>query len=65
MDLTKAENNKWQEYTEIKNKNLMTQINTMMLSLTQSQTSWSAKSNKASGGDGIPGELFQILKKML
>ena len=34
MDLTKAENNKWQEYTEIKNKNLMTQINTMMLSLT-------------------------------
>ena len=40
-------------------------------SLTQSQTSWSVRSsgpqkktttNKAGGGDGIPAELFQILK---
>ena len=46
----------------------MTQITTMMWSLTESQTSevkWALGSitkNKASGGDRIPGELFQILK---
>ena len=41
----------------------------MMWSLTYSQISWNAKwalgsitTNKASGGDGIPVELFQILK---
>ena len=43
----------------------------MACSFTYSQTSWNAKSkwalgsitmNKASGGDGIPVELFQILK---
>ena len=41
----------------------------MVSSPTQSQTSWNAKwalgsitANKASGGDGIPVELFQILK---
>ena len=41
----------------------------MMWSLTESQTSWSVKwalgsitTNKAGGGDGIPAELFQILK---
>ena len=42
----------------------------MVWSLTQSQTSWNMKSlglgsittNKASGGDGIPAELFQVLK---
>ena len=41
-----------------------------MWSLTQSQTYWNANQvalgsitmNKASGGDGIPVELFQILK---
>ena len=51
---------------------LMTHITTMVWSLTWSQTSWSVKSsgwalgnnttNKASGGDGIPVELFPILK---
>ena len=48
---------------------LMTQITTVVWSLTESQTSWSAKwalgsitTNKAGGGDGIPAELFQILK---
>ena len=49
---------------------LMTQITTMVWLLTYSQTSWNAKlsgpqeitTNKASGGDGIPVELFQILK---
>ena len=48
----------------------MTQIIMMMLSLIKSQTSWnvvkwaleSITMNKASGGDGIPVELFQILK---
>ena len=48
----------------------MTQIITMVWSLILSQTSWNVMSgalgsitmNKASGGDGIPVELFQILK---
>ena len=48
----------------------MTQIITMVLSLTQSQTSWSVKSRgpqknyykQSQGGNGIPTELFQILK---
>ena len=51
-------------------KVLMTWITMMVWSLTWSQTSWSVKSsgprkhpmNKGSGGDGIPTELFQILK---
>ena len=55
-------------------KIFMTQITMMVWSFTQSQASWSVKSsgpwgasgqsqlNKASGGDGIPRELFQILK---
>ena len=49
----------------------MTQITTTVWSLCWSQTSWSAEvkwalgsisRNKASGGDGIPVELLQILK---
>ena len=47
----------------------MNQIATMVWLATQSQTFWSVKSsglnitmNKASGGDGIPPELFQILE---
>ena len=48
----------------------MTQIFKMVWPLTYSQISWNVKSsgpleastNKASGGDGIPVELFQILK---
>ena len=52
-------------------KILMTQITLMVQTLTQSQTFWNVKSNepqdcitmnKASGGDGISVELFQILK---
>ena len=52
-------------------KVFMTQITTMVWSLTQNQTSWSVKSsgalesittNKASGGDEIPAKLFQVLK---
>ena len=46
-------------------------VTTMVWSLTQNQTSWecevkwasrSITMNKASGGDGIPAELLQILK---
>ena len=47
-DLTEAEKNKkrWQEYIEeLYKKVLMTQITTMVWSLTQSQTSWSMKSS--------------------
>ena len=47
MDLTEAEDIKkrWQEYTEkLYIKDLMTQMITMVLSLTESQTSWSSKS---------------------
>ena len=56
-------------YTNYTKKTFMTQITTMVWSLTQSQTSWNVKwalrcitVNKASGGDSIPVELFQILK---
>ena len=76
MDLTEAEDIKkrWQEYTEelYKKKIFTTQIIMMVGSLTQSKTDileceakWALGSitvNKASGGDGIPVELFQILK---
>ena len=73
-DLTEAEDIKkrWQEYTEeLYKKILMTQRTTLVWSLTQSQTSWkcevkwslrSISLNKASGGDGVPAELFKILK---
>ena len=48
----------------------MTQITTMVWLLTNSQTFWNKVKwasgiitmNKTSGGDGIPIELFQILK---
>ena len=51
-------------------KVLMTEITTMVWSLTKSQTSWgkvkwvlgSITRNTASGGDGIPAKIFQILK---
>ena len=46
MDLTEAEDIKkwWQEYTELYKKILMTQITTMVWSLTKSQKTWSVKS---------------------
>ena len=72
MDLTEAEDIKkrQQEYTELYKKDLHDQGNHDGM-ITQSQTPWNMKSggplgsitmNKASGGDGIPVELFQILK---
>ena len=73
MDLTEAEDSKksWKNTQNYTKKVLMTQKTTMIWSLIKSQTSWHAKSklalgnitrNKASGSDGIPVELFQILK---
>ena len=72
MDLIEAEDIKkrWQEYTEeLYKKDLHDLDFTMVWSLTESQTQecevkWAFESitmNKASGGDGIPVELFQIL----
>ena len=47
MDLTEAEDIKkrGKEYTELYKKVLMTQITTMVWSLTWSQTNWSPKSS--------------------
>ena len=74
MDLTEAEDIKkrWQEYTEELYKKdvqdpdnhdgVITDLEPDML---ESEVKWALESittNKASGGDGIPVELFQILK---
>ena len=67
MDLTEAEDIKkrWQEYTEELYKKLVTHNHDCAITHLQPDI-WSAKlsitRNKASGGDGIPVELFQILK---
>ena len=47
MNLIKAEDikKKWQEYTELYKKILVTQITTMVWSLTYSQRSWNVKSS--------------------
>ena len=74
MDLTDAEDIKkrWQEYTEeLYKKDLHDQDNNdgMIIHLEpdilECEVKWalgSITTNKASGGDGIPVELFQILK---
>ena len=73
MDLTEAEDIKkrWQEYTEeLYKKDLHNQDNqdgviTHLESILECQVKWalgSITTNKTSGGDGIPVELFQILK---
>ena len=70
MDLTEAEDIKkrWQEYTELYKKDLHDQDNHngMITHLEpECEFKWALESitmNKASGGDGIPVELFQILK---
>ena len=74
MDLTEVEDIKkrWQEYTELyKKKDLHDQENhdAMIIHLgpdiLECEVKWalgSITTNKASGGDGIPVELFQILK---
>ena len=74
MDLTEAENIKkrWQEYTEkLYKKDLhdpdnhdgvITDIEPDILECEVKCALGSINKNKASGGDGIPFELFQILK---
>ena len=74
MDLTKAEDIKkrWQEYTEELYKkdrhdphNHDDVITNLEPDILESEVKWTLESittNKVSGGDGIPVELFQILK---
>ena len=74
MDLTEAEDIKkrWQEYTEkLYRKDLHDQDNQdgvithLEPDILECEVKWalgSITTNKASGGDGIPVELFQILK---
>jgi len=74
MDLTEAEDIKkrWQEYTEeLYKKDLHDQgnhdgvITDLEPDILESEVKWALGSiitNKARGGDGIPVELFQILK---
>ena len=74
MDLTEAEyiKKRWQEYTEeLYKKDLHDPDNQdgvithLELDILECKVKWALESitmNKASGGDGIPVELFQILK---
>ena len=76
-DLTEAEDIKkrWQEYTEELYKkdlhdpdNYNCVITHLEPDILECEVRWALGSitmNKASGGDGIPAELFQILKMML
>ena len=71
--LTEAEDikKKWQEYTELYKNDLHDQdnhdgvITHLEPDILECEVKWalgSITTNKASGGDGIPVELFQILK---
>ena len=73
MDLTEAEDIKkrWQEYTELYKKDLhdpenhdavITHLEPDILECKVMWALGSITTNKASGGGGIPVELFQILK---
>ena len=73
MDLTEAEDIKrrWQGYTELYKKELHDQdnhddvITHLDSDILEGEVKWALESitmNKASGWDGTPGELFQILK---
>ena len=68
MDLTEAEDIKkrWQEYTkELYKKHLHEPDNHDEPDILEYEVKWALESitkNKASGGDGIPVELFQILE---
>ena len=70
MDLTEAEyiKKRWQEYTELYKKDLHDQDNQdgvithVEPDILECEVKWAIITNKASGGDGIPVELFQILK---
>ena len=77
MDVTEAEDIKkrWQEYTEKLYKkdlhdtdNHDSEITNLEPNILECKVKWALESitaNKASRGDGIPVELFQILKMML
>ena len=73
MDLTEAEHvkKKWQEYTELYKKDLHDPdnhdgvITHLEPNILESKVKWALgniTTKKASGSDGIPAELFQILK---
>ena len=73
MDLTEAEaiKKRWQEYTELYNTDLHDPdnhndvITHLEPDILECEVKWALESittNKASGGDEIPVELFQILK---
>ena len=73
MDLTEAEDIKkrWQEYTELykidlnDSNNHGSVITHLEPDILECEVKWalgSITTNKASGGDGIPDEVFQILK---
>ena len=73
MDLTEAEDimMRWQKYTELYKKDLHNPDNQDSVithleeDILECEVKWALGSvtmNKASGGDGIPVELFQILK---
>ena len=65
MDLTEAEDIKkrWQEYTELYKKIFKTtHLEPDILECEVKRVLGSITTNKVSGGDGIPVELFQILK---
>ena len=73
MDLTETDDIKkgWQEYTELYKKDLndtdnhdgvITYLEPDILECKVKEALGSITTNKASGGDGIPAELFQILK---
>ena len=71
MDLTEADdiNKRWQEYTELYRKDLNNpdnhngKITHIELDILECKVKWalgSITTNKASGGDGIPTNLFHI-----
>ena len=73
IDLTEAEDIKkrWQEYTELYKRDLHDpdnhngMITHLQPDILECEVKWalgSITTNKTSGGDGIPAELFQILK---
>ena len=73
MDLTEAEDiKKWQEYTEelykkdLHDPDTHDGVITLESDILEGEVKWALRNittmNKASGGDGIPVELFQILK---
>ena len=73
LDLTEEDNIKkrWQEYTELYKKDLQNPDNQdgvithLEPDILECEVKWALESitmNTASGGDGIPVELFQILK---